>query len=62
MSALGQKQTYALQKAMSALPLRATEIADIMGFRMRGRTTLLRPCNYLGVTEQKLHGAQIAGR
>jgi hypothetical protein len=29
MSALGQKQTCALQQAMSALPPIATEIADI---------------------------------
>jgi len=28
MSALGQKQTYALQQAMSALPLIATPIAS----------------------------------
>jgi len=29
MSALGQKQTYALQNVMSALPLTATAKADI---------------------------------
>jgi hypothetical protein len=29
MSALGQKRTYALQKAMSALPPKATAKADI---------------------------------
>jgi len=33
MSALGQKQTFALQQVMSALPLKTTEIADIVGFR-----------------------------
>src|SRR5215471_9406984 len=38
MSALGQKQTYALQKAMSALPPIATEKADI-----RKRSCLLYP-------------------
>jgi hypothetical protein len=31
MSALGQKQTFASQKGMSALPLKATEMADIVG-------------------------------
>jgi len=31
--ALGQKQTCAAQNGMSALPLKATEIADIIGFR-----------------------------
>jgi hypothetical protein len=31
MSALGQKQTYALQQAMSALPPIATAKADIVG-------------------------------
>ena len=31
MSALGQKRTCAAQKAMSASPLKATEIADIGG-------------------------------
>jgi len=36
MSALGQKQTYALQKAMSALPPKADAKADI-------RQTVLRP-------------------
>jgi hypothetical protein len=35
-SALGQKQTYALQKAMSALPPKAGTKADI-------RQTVLRP-------------------
>ena len=29
MSALGQNRTYAPQQAMSALPLKATEIADL---------------------------------
>jgi len=38
MSALGQKQTYALQKAMSALPPIATAKADI-----RKRSCLLYP-------------------
>jgi hypothetical protein len=38
MSAMGHKQTYALQQAMSALPLIATEIADI-----RKRPCLLYP-------------------
>jgi hypothetical protein len=30
MSALGQKQTYAVHNSMSALPPKATEIADIV--------------------------------
>jgi hypothetical protein len=38
MSALGQKQTYALQRAMSALPLIATAKADF-----RKRSCLLYP-------------------
>src|SRR5262245_2965876 len=38
MSVLGHKQTYALQKAMSALPLIATTKADI-----RKRSCLLYP-------------------
>jgi hypothetical protein len=33
MSALGQKQTFAVQKGMSALPLKAVEIADIARWR-----------------------------
>ena len=42
MSALGHKQTYALQKAMSALPPKATGIADIGGL-IEGRVFLLCP-------------------
>jgi len=38
MSALGQKQTYAVQQVMSALPPIATEKADI-----RNRSCLLYP-------------------
>jgi hypothetical protein len=34
MSALGQKQTYAAQQAMSALPLIATAKADIGAFKL----------------------------
>jgi hypothetical protein len=30
MSALGHKQTFAVQQVMSALPLKTTEIADIV--------------------------------
>ena len=30
---MGQKQTFAVQQVMSALPLKTTEIADIVGFR-----------------------------
>ena len=40
MSALGHKPTYAPQKEMSALPLKATEIADIAG-PIEGRALLL---------------------
>lgn len=38
MSALGHKPTYAVQKLMSALPLKATQIADIAGSN-RGQST-----------------------
>src|SRR5215472_8439620 len=37
MSALGQKQTYAVQHGMSALLPKATKIADIMCFRFKRR-------------------------
>jgi hypothetical protein len=42
MSALGQKRTFALQKVMSALPLKATEIADIVGSN-EGQSTSALP-------------------
>ena len=42
MSALGHKRTYALQNVMSALPLKATEIADIRGL-MKAEHFLLCP-------------------
>ena len=42
MSALGQKQTCAVQNRMSALPPKAIEIADIVG-PMKGRAFLLCP-------------------
>ena len=84
MSALGHKRTYAVQNAMSALPPKATEKADI-AVPMEGRAFLLCPVTsnvdllrygegivhinpeiphsalYLGVTKQKLDGAQIPG-
>ena len=42
MSALGQKQTFAMQKGMSALPPKAIEKADI-AVSMEGRAFLLCP-------------------
>ena len=42
MSALGQKRTCAPQQGMSALPLKATEIADIVG-RNEGQSTSALP-------------------
>ena len=42
MSALGQKQTCAAHKPMSALPPKATEIADIVD-PQKGRALLLCP-------------------
>jgi hypothetical protein len=84
MSALGQKQTCAAQKGMSALPSKAVEIADI-ACPDGGQSISALPCTsnvdllrygegivhinaeiphsalYLGVTEQKLDGAQIPG-
>ena len=45
MSALGQKQTCASQKAMSALPRKATEIADIEGSD-RGQSTSALPRSF----------------
>jgi hypothetical protein len=83
-SALGQKQTYAVQNAISALPSKAVEIADI-ACPDGGQSISALPCTsnvdllrygegivhinaeiphsalYLGVTEQKLDGAQIPG-
>jgi hypothetical protein len=84
MSALGQKQTFAVQNAMSALPPIAVEIADIAGpdggqsisaLPFILNVDLLRygegivhinaeiphSAFYLGVTKQKLDGAQITG-
>ena len=43
MSALGQKQTFCDAIAMSALPPKAVEIADIAGLD-EGRAFLLLPC------------------
>jgi len=43
MSALGQKQTCAVQWAMSALPLKATEIADIVDAE-EGQNISAPPC------------------
>ena len=84
MSALGQKQTCAVQTAKSALPPIAVEIADIAG-RDGGQSVSALPGTshvdllrdgegivhinaeiphsalYLGVTKQKLDGAQITG-
>jgi len=40
MSALGQKQTYAPHKIMSALPPKATEIADMAGM-IEGATSAI---------------------
>ena len=84
MSALGQKQTCAAQKVMSALPPKAVEIADIV-CPDAGQSNSALPCSsnvdllsygegivhinaevphsalYLGVTKQKLDGAQIPG-
>src|SRR5262249_38283829 len=42
MSALGQKQTYAVQNAMSALPPKATELVTLC-VPMEGRALLLCP-------------------
>ena len=41
MSALGHKRTCAAQKGMSALPPKATKIADIVGFRRAQSTSAL---------------------
>ena len=43
MSALGQKRTFAVQNAMSALPPKAVEIADIAG-PDRGQSISALPC------------------
>ena len=84
MSALGQKQTFALRNDKSALPAKAVEIANIAGAD-GGQSISALPCTsnidllrygesvvhidaeiphsalYLGVTKQKLDGAQIPG-
>jgi hypothetical protein len=41
MSALGQKPTFAVQQVMSALPLKTTEIVDIVGFRPGAKRSAL---------------------
>ena len=84
MSALGQKQTFALRNDKSALPAKAVEIANIAGadggqsisaLPSTSNIDLLRygesvvhidaeiphSALYLGVTKQKLDGAQIPG-
>ena len=43
MSALGQKRTFAVQNAMSALPPKAVEIADIAG-PDKGQSISAPPC------------------
>ena len=45
MSALGHKQTFALQKGMSALPPKATEIADIVDAE-EGQNISAPPCKF----------------
>ena len=62
MSALGQKQTCAAQKVMSALTPKAVEIADIVCGEgiVHINAAIPRSALYLSVTKQKLNGAQIA--
>jgi hypothetical protein len=63
MSALGQKQTCAVQEGMSALPPKAVEIADIVCGEgiVHINAEIPHSALYLSVTKQKLDGAQIPG-
>jgi hypothetical protein len=58
MSALGHKQTFALQNVMSALPPKATAKADFRSQPLQKLDTVLaKPCQRRAIARRSRHSA-----